>query len=108
MLFQFIETAAFTRAAERYLDDATYVQLQAQLNARPECGVLVPGSGGLRKLRWARDGSGKRGGLRVIYYALRADGQIWLLALYSKNVQENIPAHVLKALQEEIDRARRI
>ena len=53
---------------ERYLDDDAYAQLQAALNRNPESGVVVPGSGGVRKLRWAAEGKGKRGGLRVIYY----------------------------------------
>ena len=106
MLFEFVESVAFTRAAARYLDDESYVQLQAALNSKPDAGVVIPGSGGLRKLRWARDGGGKRGGLRVIYYVLLSGGQIWLLALYSKSVQESIPANVLKTLKEEIDNAR--
>jgi hypothetical protein len=66
----------------------------------------VPGSGGVRKMRWGAQGRGKRGGLRVIYYFRSARGQIWMLTLYAKNVRESIPAHVLKELKETIDDAK--
>lgn len=102
-MHEFIETPLFSKMLERYLDDDAYAQLQAALTARPEAGAIVPGSGGVRKLRWGAEGRGKRGGLRVIYYLRTARGQIWMLTLYGKNVQENIPGHVLKQLREEID-----
>jgi len=63
---------------------------------------MVPGSGGVRKLRWAAAGRGKRGGLRVIYYLRSARGEIWMLTLYGKNVREDIPAHLLKRIKEAI------
>ena len=50
------------------------------------------------------EGSGKRGGLRVIYYFRRADGEIWMITIYSKNVRENIPAHVLKQMKEALEK----
>jgi len=67
-MFEFIETPFFTKALEHYLDDDEYARLQHHLNEHPEAGAVVPGSGGVRKLRWAVAGRGKRGGLRVIYY----------------------------------------
>ena len=48
---------------------------------------------------------GKRGGVRVIYYLQRKSGEIWLLLIYSKNVQESLPAHVLQQLRKEVDDA---
>jgi mRNA-degrading endonuclease RelE of RelBE toxin-antitoxin system len=48
-------------------------------------------------------GRGKRGGIRVIYYAKTRDGIIWMLTIYAKNEEENIPAHVLRKIKEEID-----
>jgi len=69
----------------------------------PETGDLIPGSGGVRKVRWGVRGRGKRGGIRVIYYARTRQGQIWMLTLYAKNVAETIPAHVLRQIKEEID-----
>ena len=69
----------------------------------PETGDLIPGSGGVRKVRWGVKGRGKRGGIRVIHYARTRQGQIWMLTLYAKNVAETIPAHVLRQIKEEID-----
>ena len=63
---------------------------------------MVAGSGGIRKLRWAPSGRGKRGGLRVIYYWKDDKGEIWLLTLYSKREEQTIPAHILNALREEL------
>ena len=77
--------------------------LQKALIKDPEAGDLIPGSGGVRKLRWGVTGRGKRGGIRVIYYARVRRGQIWMLTLYAKNVVENIPANVLRQIKEEID-----
>ena len=102
-MFEFIETPFFTKALEHYLDDDEYARLQQNLNEHPEAGAVVPGSGGVRKLRWAAAGRGKRGGLRVIYYLQSARGEIWMLTLYGKNVRENIPAHLLKQMKEAID-----
>ena len=56
------------------------------------------GSGGVRKLRWALQGRGNRGGVRIIYYLKLADGRVWLLTMYAKNVRETIPAHVLRQI----------
>lgn len=101
-MFEFIETPFFTKALERYLDDDEYAELQRHLVDQPEAGVVVPGSGGVRKLRWAATGRGKRGGLRVIYYLRSRQGEIWMLTVYGKNVRENIPAHLLRQMKEAI------
>ena len=105
-MFEFIETPFFTKTLDRYLDDDEYCELQTHLNEQPDSGKVVPGSGGVRKLRWAAEGRGKRGGLRVIYYLRLARGQVWMLTLYGKNVRENIQAHVLKSMKEAIDNAK--
>jgi hypothetical protein len=62
----FVEAPAFERIRERYLDDDQYRLLQLTLMANPESGDLIRGSGGIRKVRWAAHGKGKRGGLRVM------------------------------------------
>jgi putative transcriptional regulator len=67
------------------LTDAEYAALQAALMADPDAGSVVPGSGSVRKLRWAAPGRGKRGGYRIIYYVRRAGGVIWMLTMYPKN-----------------------
>jgi len=102
-MFSFIETKLFSRLVLEYLSDAEYAKLQEALIANPEAGDLIPGSGGVRKLRWRAPGRGKRGGVRVVYYAKIRQGQIWMLTIYAKNVTERIPRHVMKKIREEID-----
>jgi len=102
-LFSFIETKLFSRLLGEFLSDDDYARLQSALIEAPERGALVQGSGGVRKLRWAQPGRGKRGGVRVIYYAKIREGVIWMLTIYAKNEEENIPAHLLRKIKEEID-----
>lgn len=105
VVFEFIETPFFTKAVLGYLSDLEYSRLQSHLNAQPESGAVIPGSGGLRKLRWGVEGRGKRGGLRVIYYPRKKRGEIWMLTLYGKSAREDIPVRVLKKIREAIDHA---
>lgn len=100
---EFIEAPLFTRRVHEYLTDDEYAALQWALALRPEAGAIIPGSGGIRKLRWAGKGRGKRGGLRVIYYWRDRKNEIWLLTLYAKNEAENIPLHLLRELRKEIE-----
>ena len=102
-MISFIETKLFTRLVQEYLSDDEYSMLQQTLLSDPEVGAIIPGSGGVRKLRWGVAGRGKRGGIRVIYFLRTRQGQIWMLTLYAKNVAENISASVLKQIKDEID-----
>jgi mRNA-degrading endonuclease RelE of RelBE toxin-antitoxin system len=104
-MFSFIETKLFTKLVLEYLTDEDYGALQQHLAHHPEAGPVIPGTGGVRKLRWAAPGRGKRGGYRVIYYVRQAQGVIWLLTMYSKNVADNIPAHLLRQIRKEVDDA---
>ena len=104
-MFSFIETHLFTKLVTEYLTDADYRQLQEALIRNPDAGPVIPRSGGVRKLRWAAPGRGKRGGYRIIYYVRRTHGVIWMLTIYPKNVAENIPAHVLRQIKKEMDDA---
>ncbi len=99
---EFIETSIFTKLVYTYLTEDEYVGLQGFMLKYPETGNIVPGSGGVRKLRWGMIGKGKRGGVRVIYYFKKQDDEIWLLTIYGKSDTENIPAHILKQIAEEI------
>jgi mRNA-degrading endonuclease RelE of RelBE toxin-antitoxin system len=100
---EFIEATAFTKYVYDYLSDDEYKGLQNYLLQYPEAGKVVPGSGGVRKIRWRMAGKGKSSGVRVIYYFKKQDDEIWLLTIYSKNEVENIPAHVLREIAKEIE-----
>jgi hypothetical protein len=102
-VYSFIETRLFSKLLFDYLDEASYMELQRHLIASPLAGDLVRGSGGVRKLRWGIPGRGKRGGVRLIYYARTTQGQIWMLTIYKKSEESTIPGHVLRQIKEEID-----
>jgi hypothetical protein len=102
-VISFVETRLFTRLVQAYLTDDDYARLQQMLAADPELGEVVSGTGGVRKVRWGVAGRGKRSGIRVIYFFRATQGEIWLLTLYAKNVIENIPAHILRQIRNEID-----
>jgi hypothetical protein len=103
MKLVFLETPLFARLLGDYLTDASY-QLQRALMANPERGGVMSGTGGFRKVRWedARRGKGKRGGLRVIYYYLTADHQIWFFTLYDKDEATDLTTEEKKALKKAI------
>jgi mRNA-degrading endonuclease RelE of RelBE toxin-antitoxin system len=103
MKFEFIESPIFSAYVYDYLTDEEYGALQEFLCEQPEFGDVVPGSGGVRKLRWARKGRGKSGGARVCYYFRDRAGQIVLLTIYAKNVRATLPGHILKALKQELE-----
>jgi mRNA-degrading endonuclease RelE of RelBE toxin-antitoxin system len=96
---KFLETPIFTRIVIQSLSDYEYRLLQTALMLRPEQGVLIPGTSGLRKLRWGGKGHGKRGGYRLIYYWDRPSDAIYMLYLYPKNEQENLTAAQTKVLR---------
>jgi hypothetical protein len=85
-----IEAPLFSRLVYDYLSDDEYAALQWALTLHPEMGPII-------------QGKGKRGGLRIIYYWKSKSGEIWLLTLYAKNEAADIPRHLLKMLQQEID-----
>lgn len=86
----FIETPTFTRLITELLDDDEYSKLQAELVKRPDVGNLIKNGGSIRKLRWKRAGTGKSGGIRVIYYWITEDNQIFMLVAYPKSVKDNL------------------
>jgi hypothetical protein len=98
----FVESSVFEHYLPRYLSDEEFGRLQMALRNNPTRGALIPGSGGVRKLRWSRRNIGKRGGVRVIYY-LQRPHEIWLLTIYAKSEAETIPAHILRAMKREMD-----
>ena len=100
---EFIEATAFTKYIYNYLTDDEFLGLQSFLLKYPDFGKIVPGSGGIRKLRWGASAKGKSGCVRVIYYFKKQDDEIWLLTIYSKSEMENIPSHILRQIRKEIE-----
>ena len=96
------ETEVFSRYACDYWTEDEREAFSVWIAEHYNAGDVVRGSGGCRKIRWTRKGIGKSGGVRVIYYNMLEDETIWLLLIYAKNEQENIPAHILRAIKEEI------
>lgn len=96
----FIETPLFQSRAARLLDEDALAALQTLLMLHPDVGDVIPASGGVRKVRIPAKGKGKRGGGRVIYYWVQADGQIFLLFAYAKNERANITGLEAKQLRE--------
>lgn len=96
----FIELPPFARCRADYLDDEAYRNLQNALMRHPDAGDVIPGAGGLRKLRYSDRirGKGKRGGLRVIYYWRVSVDQFWMFTLYDKDEASDLSMDQRKAL----------
>ena len=102
-MYTFVETQMFTAEADRIWSEEERGEFFSWLAANPQAGDVVQGTGGLRKVRWSRAGMGKRGGVRVIHFNRLENGVIHLLLIYTKSVRGNIPAHILKAIKQELE-----
>ncbi len=100
---EFFETPIFTKLIQKLISDEEYHLLQLQLSVRPEAGNIIRGGGGIRKLRWAGSGRGKRGGIRVIYYYFTEDKQIYMLYAYPKSKKDDLTADQLKQLKQLVE-----
>ena len=99
----FIETHIFTEDVKELLSDDEYANFQKHLAENPLAGDVIQQTGGLRKVRWAAGGKGKRGGVRIIYYYVLPDSQIRLLLVYKKGKKDDLTSEqkqVLKQLNE--------
>ena len=97
----FVKLPAFERHRAEYLDDDAFRTLQDLLVKYPDAGDVIPGTGGLRKLRFGdtRRGKGKRGGLRVIYYWWDRGFQFWLFTLFDKDEMSDLTPQQRAALK---------
>ena len=94
-----VETSIFTKRVLDILSDDEYKDLQFFIAANPDAGDIIPGSGGLRKLRWSFRGRGKRGGTRIIYYWFKSKDMLLMLFLFRKNEQSDLTGDQLKKLK---------
>ena len=99
-----VETGIFLRQAEKIWSDEERAALVDHMARNPEGGDVIPGTGGVRKIRWNRAGSGKRGGARVIYFNAQ-DGTIWLLIAYTKAKFDDLPASFIEQLRQGVEDA---
>lgn len=98
-----VETPLFQKQWPLYWSEGERGEFAAYLSAHPEVGDVIPRSGGVRKVRWSRAGSGKSGGVRVIYFLRTSLGEIVLLTLYAKSSTENISAERLKEIRRALE-----
>ncbi|WP_193330682.1 type II toxin-antitoxin system RelE/ParE family toxin [Pseudoalteromonas ulvae] len=99
-----IETPIFTKVITNLMTDDEYKDLQEALVSRPDRGTIIKNSGGLRKVRWALEGRGKSGGVRVIYYWMTEDEQLYMVFAFPKNAQENLTDAQTKQLKQVVER----
>jgi hypothetical protein len=101
-MYTVIETPIFSADAKGIWSEDERGDFCVWLAGNPHAGDVIPASGGCRKVRWTRAGMGKLGGVRVIYFNRLENGVIYLLVIYAKAVRGDIPARLLKAIQESI------
>jgi len=97
------ETPTFVAEAAKIWSTEERLEFFAWIAREPEAGVVIPGSGGCRKLRWSRPGMGKQGGARVIYFTHLEEGELCMLLVYPKAAKDDIPGHILKEVRKEIE-----
>ncbi len=100
------ETPIFVEEAARLWSTEERLEFFAWIAAEPEAGAVIRGSGGCRKVRWSRQGMGKQGGARVIYFCQLEEGELCMLLVYPKAEKDTIPGHLLKAIRREIEDVR--
>ena len=98
-----IETPLFQRQWPLYWTEEERGTFAAYLAEHPNAGDVVPGSGGIRKVRWGRAGSGKSGGVRVIYLTRPAEGEVVLLTMYAKAKLGNLTGPQLKEIRRALE-----
>ena len=98
-----VESPIFQKLWPLYWDEDERAEFAAHIAANPEEGDLIRGSGGVRKVRWSRPGTGKSGGVRIVYLLRTKEGEVYLLIMFTKSVKENIPLAVLKEIRRALE-----
>ena len=98
-----VETLLFQKLWPHYWNEEERGEFATYIAAYPDAGDVVPESGGIRKVRWRRAGTGKSGGVRVIYFTRTAEGEVVLLTLYAKAKTDNITGAKLKEIRRALE-----
>jgi hypothetical protein len=98
-----VESPIFQKLWPLYWDEEERAEFAAHVAANPEEGDVIRGSGGVRKIRWSRPGTGKSGGVRIVYIVRTEQGEVYLLTMFAKSVKENIPLAVLKEIRRALE-----
>lgn len=103
---EFIETTAFSRKRAELMKDDEFQAFQSYLLLNHQEGDTISHSGGCKKIRWGREGMGKRGGVRVIYYLTGSGGRVYLLLIYRKNEKDDLSGRekaILKSIAQQLE-----
>jgi hypothetical protein len=103
-MFTVIETSVFIKYSKEVWTDEERIEFITWIANNPLAGDVIPRTGGCRKVRWVRQGAGKRGGARVIYYNQLEKGNIGLLIVYAKAKFDNLPSEFLEQLRKEFEK----
>ena len=98
-----VESPVFQKLWPIYWDEEERAEFAVHIASNPEEGDLIRGSGGVRKIRWSRPGTGKSGGVRVVYLLRIERDEVYLLTMFAKSVQENISLAVLKEIRRALE-----
>lgn len=103
MMLTVVESPIFQRLWPCYWDEDERAEFASFIAINPDVGSVIRGSGGVRKVRWAREGSGKSGGMRIVYLTRNEAGEVYLLTLYAKSKSENISLDTLKEIRRALE-----
>lgn len=96
IMYTIIETPTFKKQVDQIWSEDERLEFVQWLAVNPDAGDVIPHAEGARKVRWGLKGTGKRGGVRIIYFNKTEEGSIYLIAIYRKTEKENMPAHEIK------------
>jgi hypothetical protein len=98
-----VESPIFQKLWPRYWDEDERAEFATFIALNSDSGSVIRGSGGVRKIRWTREGTGKSGGVRIVYITRNEAGEVYLLTLYAKSESENISLIALKEIRRALE-----
>lgn len=102
-MFTVIESPLFHKLWPLYWSEDERGEFASYISSDPTAGSVIRESGGLRKVRWARSGTGKSGGVRIIYFTRTDEGEVMLLTMFAKGKTENTPTAKLKEIHRALE-----